>query len=157
MNNYEETNNTKVTSSDMIARIKSFESLKYMAYLDAKGVPTIGYGHTAGVKLGQTINEKKADAFLRDDLRRFESGVIRWANRKQLKLTQHNFDALVCFTFNVGLQAFYMSKLAYKIAHKRSIPEIKKEWRQWAFSGGHFLRGLLKRRIFESDYFFKPD
>ena len=44
--------------------IKKYEGCQLKAYLDPVGIPTIGYGHTSGVRLGQTITQAQADAFL---------------------------------------------------------------------------------------------
>lgn len=51
--------------------VKEFEGLarrlgngRVAAYLDAVGVPTIGYGHTANVYLGQIITAEQAENFL---------------------------------------------------------------------------------------------
>ena len=46
--------------------IKEFEGCRLEAYLDPAGVPTIGYGHTSGVKMGQVITQNTADEYLRD-------------------------------------------------------------------------------------------
>ena len=48
--------------------IKRFEGCKLYAYRDSVGIPTIGYGHTKGVKMGMSITQKQADDFLREDV-----------------------------------------------------------------------------------------
>ena len=81
--------------------VKRFESCRLSAYLDPVGIPTIGYGHTANVHLGQSIDLEQADAFLEVDLAdaadrvEFSSGLTIVPN-------QHQFDALVSFEFNTG-------------------------------------------------------
>ena len=50
------------TSQNGIHIIKQFEGCRLAAYKCAAGVPTIGYGHTAGVKMGQTITQEQADS-----------------------------------------------------------------------------------------------
>lgn len=48
--------------------VKHFEGLSLDAYLCLAGIPTIGYGHTAGVTLGQSITAERAEALLSRDL-----------------------------------------------------------------------------------------
>ena len=62
-------------SSRLIEHIKRSEACALAAYQDAKGVWTIGYGHTAGVKKGDRITQYQADMFLRDDLRTAEEAA----------------------------------------------------------------------------------
>ena len=63
-------------TSDILAKsIRRFESFRRKAYQDAKGVWTIGYGHTADVKEGDCISRKVAEQLLLDDLKEFESYV----------------------------------------------------------------------------------
>jgi GH24 family phage-related lysozyme (muramidase) len=88
------------TSQTGIDLIKGFEGCRLTAYKDSAGVLTIGYGHTAGVKAGQTITQVQAESFLKDDLAKSEEkvanydGVYHW--------NQNQFDALVSFAFNIG-------------------------------------------------------
>ena len=94
-----------------ILLIKSFEQLRLNSYLCPAGVWTIGYGHTDGVNQGMLITEKTADGFLKQDIQKAEAEV----NRIDADLTQEQFDALVSFVFNVGVQAFNTSTLKKKI------------------------------------------
>ena len=55
--------------------IKQFEGCRLTAYQCAAGVWTIGYGHTAGVKQGQTITQAQAENFLKQDCENFERYV----------------------------------------------------------------------------------
>ena len=52
--------------------IRDFEGLRLSAYRDAVGVLTIGYGHTGGVRLGQTITHREAELLLSADLEPIE-------------------------------------------------------------------------------------
>ena len=58
----------KKVSDICLDKIKEFEGLRKEAYLDAAGVPTIGYGHTHGVRMGDVISEYWAEMFLKADL-----------------------------------------------------------------------------------------
>jgi lysozyme len=85
--------------------IKREEALRLQAYLCPAGVPTIGYGHTRGVSLGQAITEAQAEQFLSDDLAVAEAGVERLAPFAN----NNEFSALVSFAFNLGVPALERS------------------------------------------------
>ena len=78
-----------------LEKLKEFEGLRTKAYLDAAGVPTIGYGHTQGVRMGDVISEYWAEMFLKADLYDVEKQV----DSLGLDLNQPQFDALVSFAF----------------------------------------------------------
>ena len=80
--------------------IKQFEGCRLTAYKCPAGVLTIGYGHTAGVKAGQTITQAQADKMLVDDVERFERNVNKYYDK--YRWNQNEFDALVSFAFNLG-------------------------------------------------------
>ncbi len=93
------------------ALIKEHEGLRLDAYLRPAKVWTIGYGSTGPrVRAGMRIDAAEAEALLRDDAARFKEGVRRIAGR----CTQGQFDALVCFAFNLGLGALMSSTLLKK-------------------------------------------
>lgn len=78
---------------------RRFEGLHLGAYADPGGVLTIGWGHTAGVKAGTSIDQATAEAFFAKDVRDAVAVVRTWV---QAPLNQGQFDALVDFVFNVG-------------------------------------------------------
>lgn len=83
-----------------LALLKRFEGCKLVAYQDQNGIWTIGFGHTGPeVVEGLVWTQEQADAQLALD--------AGWAVRAVLKsldvaVNQNEFDALVCFTYNVG-------------------------------------------------------
>ena len=88
------------TSQNGINLIKQFEGCRLKAYKCAAGVPTIGYGHTAGVKMGQTITQVQAESYLKDDLMKYETKVMKYNDK--YRFNQNEFDALVSFAYNIG-------------------------------------------------------
>lgn len=97
--------------------IKTFEGLRLKAYLDIKGVPTIGYGHTRGVtkedvKTGRVITEPDAERLLEQDLAVAEGAVIRHVT---VGLRQFEHEALTSLVFNIGAAAFATSTLIRKL------------------------------------------
>lgn len=135
-------------SSDiLINRLKKFEQLRLTAYQDAKGVWTIGYGHTGGVRKGDRISEVQAEAFLRNDLQTAEKYVQTIARVD----TQGKFDALVDFAYNCGVGALKTSTLLQYIQSGRKTWEIQEQFLRWVNSGGKKLGGLVTRRIWEAN------
>lgn len=139
------------TSKQGLALIAAHEGLKLKAYLCPAGVPTIGYGHTKGVRMGDTITPDQADKFLREDLADAEKAV----NAQGLKINQNQYDALVSFTFNVGVGNFGKSTLLKKVKANADDPAIRNEFARWNKGGGKVLPGLTRRRKEEADLYFK--
>lgn len=137
-------------STPGVALIKRHEGCRLKAYLCPAGVPTVGYGHTEGVKLGQKISQHQADVILESDLEFYEEQVT--ALCKGLKLTQDQFDALVSFAFNVGHSALANSTLLKKL-RKNEIQGAADEFPRWCKGGGKVLPGLTKRREEERTVF----
>jgi len=140
------------TSETGIELIKKFEGCKLTAYRDPVGVLTIGYGHTGSdVKEGQKITQKKADALLKEDLEKFETGVNLLILAKY-RFTQNEFDALVSFAYNLGLGN--LKKLTGN--GKRNKGQIADAIPLYNKAGGKVLSGLVKRRKAEQELFLTP-
>lgn len=136
-------------SATLIAAIKKFEACVLTAYQDAKGVWTIGYGHTAGVKKGDKITYYQAEQFLKEDLAKFEAE----ANKVRRLSTQGKYDAVVDFIYNCGPANFNSSTLKRYIEAGKSTWEIQEQFLRWVNSGGKKLGGLVTRRIWEANRF----
>lgn len=138
------------TSQRGIELIKKHEGLRLSAYLCPAGVPTIGYGHTKGVKLGQVITEAEAEQFLIEDLKTSEQEI----DRHNLQLNQNQFDALVSFVFNVGAGNFRSSTLLRRVKLNPDDRDIENQFKRWAYAKGRVLPGLVKRRNDEAKLYF---
>ena len=136
-------------SATLIAAIKKFESCVLTAYQDAKGVWTIGYGHTAGVKKGDKITYYQAEQFLKEDLAKFEAE----ANKCKRISTQGRYDAILDFIYNCGPANFNSSTLKKYIECGKATWEIQEQFLLWVNSGGKKLGGLVTRRIWEANRF----
>lgn len=137
------------TSAKGLAVIKHFEGYVSKAYRCPAGVWTIGYGTTAGVRAGMTITEAQGEAFLRADLAKFEKAVNAAV---KVQLAQHQFDALVAFTYNVGAGAFQGSTLLRQI-NAGNFNLARANFMKWVKGGGRTLPGLVRRRTSEADLF----
>lgn len=135
------------TSPEGIALIKRFEGCKYERYICPAGKPTIGVGHVIleGESFPEVITPQEAEALLKKDLVRFEKAV----NTIQKPLTQYQFDALVCFTFNVGTYAFKASTMAM-LLNEGKFNHATQEFGVWIFANKQPLPGLIKRRAAEA-------
>lgn len=137
------------TSQIGVDLIKKYEGCKLVAYLCPAGVPTIGYGHTKGVKIGMTITQSQAEAFLKADIKPLE-GVL---NKMGINYTQGQFDALISWLFNFGEGKFNSSTLKKKILAKANDVEITDQIVRWVNVNGKSMLGLKKRRIEEANLF----
>ncbi|HCR1911714.1 TPA: lysozyme [Enterobacter kobei] len=139
------------TGEKGLALIKHFEGLRLWAYQCSANVWTIGYGHTAGVRPGDVITPEQADAFLREDVADAERSVGRFVC---VPLTQHQFDALVSFVFNLGVESFRTSTLLKKLK-AGDYDSAAQEFGCWVHAGGKALPGLVRRREAERALFIK--
>ena len=136
-------------SENGLGLTKSFESCRYQAYLDSVGVPTIGYGHTKGVKLGDKCTQAQADAWLKEDVQVAVNAVNRLV---KVALTQGQFDALVDFTFNLGGHNLEVSTLLRRL-NEKNYAAAAMEFLRWNRAGGKVLAGLTRRRLAEQELF----
>ncbi len=136
------------TSQQGLDLIKKYEGCRLKAYLDPVGILTIGYGHTSGVKIGQSITQVQAEKYLQEDVQKFEKEVKKYDSIYHW--TQSQFDALVSFTYNCG--AGNLSKLTQK--GNRTIRTISEKLLTYVKAGtGRTLPGLVKRRHEEKSLF----
>lgn len=137
------------TSQAGIDLIKRWEGCRTTAYKCPAGVWTVGYGHTVTAKVGMSISYDKAEELLRQDLQRFEKAVKTLA---KVPLSQNQFDALVSFTYNVGVKAFGDSTLLSLLNQKKYLPSAD-QFSRWTKAGSKTLPGLVLRRSEERDLF----
>ena len=137
--------------------IKKYEGFVSKPYLDAVGVPTIGYGNTYypdGRKVtlqDKSINEEEATNLLRYIVAEFEDGVYDLVKQP---LKQHQFDSLVSFSYNLGLGALKNSSLLSRVNSNPNNAYIPNEFTKWVKAGGRELRGLAKRRVEEANIYY---
>lgn len=132
------------------ALIAHFEGLRLTAYQDMVGVWTIGYGHTGpDVKPGLVITQQQADQLLVNDLAKFERGVNALVT---VKIKQSQFDALVSFSYNLGLGSLQQSTLL-RLLNAGNFQAAADQFLRWNRAGGHVVAGLSRRRAAERDMF----
>jgi GH24 family phage-related lysozyme (muramidase) len=104
-------------------------------------VPTIAWGSTLGVKMGDEITIDEAEAFFDRDLREVE----RCVNNCDLDLSQPQFDACVSLCFNIGCHAFKSSTLV-RLLKDHQYKAAAQQFLRWDKQAGKVLRGLSRRR-----------
>jgi lysozyme len=136
----------------LIEKLKEFEGFRRDAYRDAAGVLTIGYGHTGrDVREGDRITTYGAEQLLLIDLKEHEAAV----RQLHVARSQGQFDALVSFSFNLGVGRLQRSTLLKVIRRGGSKMAITREFKRWVFAGGKRLPGLEVRREWEAKRFFE--
>lgn len=123
--------------------IANWERFVPRTYNDAVGVPTIGYGTTEGVQPGQTITPERALVKLLDHVDKDSAAAVRRC--VTVPLYQHEFDAYVSLTYNIGSSNFCNSTLV-KLLNQGQYVQACDQILRWDKAGGRVLRGLTLRR-----------
>jgi len=129
--------------------IKKFEGCKLEAYLCSAGVPTIAFGRTKNVKIGDTCTQEQADAWLEEELEEY-TGYVNDAVKQTLQ--QNQIDAMVAWTYNLGPTNLRSSTML-KVLNEGKLQEVPQEMRKWVKANGKTLPGLERRRLAESMLF----
>jgi lysozyme len=128
---------------------KQFEGVRLSSYRDGGGVLTIGYGHTKDVRPFQICTTEEANQWLMDDVREAVNGVNA---ALQVEVTQAQFDALVDWTFNCGVQGMTHSTLMRKL-NAGDEEGAAAEFDRWCMDNGVKVAGLARRRDAEEALF----
>ena len=131
-----------------LALIRRFEGFAPAPYRCPAGYWTIGYGHMLADHPDprRAISRDKAEQLLVQDVRISESAVTALIT---VSLRQHQFDALVSFTFNLGSGALQRSTLRRRV-NAQAHAEVPEQFLRWIYAGGRALPGLLRRRHAEA-------
>ena len=148
------------TSEKGITLIKYFEGVHATPYICPAGYYTIGVGHLISrdaelpIEWDRVLSPGEIDDLLRKDLRRFELGVLRLLGTVQPN--QSEFDALVSFSFNLGLGCFQRSTVrsAFVRGDKKRAGEVLLKY---CYAGGRKLKGLIRRRLAEHALFMEKE
>lgn len=142
-------------STRCLIMIKHHEGVRYRPYKCPAGLWTIGVGHLIGdgktlpPEWNRTLSKDEVDQILAADLRRFERGVLRLCPGN---LTQGQFDALVSFSFNLGLGGLQRSSV--RMCTNRDDKEgAVRGLMKYTKAGGKELPGLVKRRKDEASLY----
>lgn len=144
-----------VAALDMI---RGFEQFRPSTYLPTKDdVPTIGYGHTRGVKPNQTITKEKAEELLTAETDEISKQIDKLVN---VDLNENQRAAITSLIYNVGITAFRKSD-ALKALNEGDYDKFRKlafdEEKGWTRQKGKKLKGLVKRRKVEEQMFLNDE
>lgn len=129
-----------------LVSIANLEGFSEDAYIPIPGdVPTIGFGSTEGVRMGDTITVPKALERLMRDVGVAESAIGRCV---KVPLSQSEYDAFTSFAFNVGGEAFCSSTLVKKL-NAGDYDGACAELERWVYSQKRVVPGLVNRRQVE--------
>ena len=130
-----------------LVSLLGYEGYSNNAYIPVKGdVPTIGFGTTEGVKIGDTITPEKAVERAYRDIYKTETAIHKCVN---VPLTQKEYDAFTSLAYNIGTSAFCKSTLVKKL-NARDYDGACSEIKRWVYFKGKVNQGLVNRR--EKEY-----
>lgn len=166
-------------SATLVGTVTKWEGAEYESYYDTGGVLTVCNGHTGpGIIPGKVYTKAECDQLLVQDLSHHGQGLLKCTN---VPLNQNQYDALVSFTYNMGVGAACSSR-ALRLINQGSYaqgckalahgpPGFRSKWcktRQCqsyrqndadpvnSYDNGKFYRGLQNRRVDERDLCLKP-
>lgn len=115
-------------SASGLIGILGYEGYSETAYIPVPGdIPTIGFGTTEGVKLGDTITPEKAIERAYRDIQKTESAIHKCVN---VPLSDGEYSAFVSLAYNIGTSAFCSSTLVKKL-NARDYEGACKEILRW--------------------------
>jgi lysozyme len=141
------------TNAAGLALLKRWEGCRLEAYPDPatkddpakKGAPwTIGWGHTEDVHPGQRITQHQADVMLQSDLECVYEPAVEEACRG-VPLTDNQFSALVCLTYNIGAKNLRRSEVLRSLK-RGDFQTAANAFRAWRRANGRRNAGLIARR-----------
>lgn len=122
--------------------VGDWEGLRTSAYLDPVGIPTICYGSTQGVKIGQEKTVQQCNELLQTELLEYYKAVDDGIT---VPLPPARAAALTSFAYNVGIANFNRSTLR-RLMNEGKTRQACDELGKWVFAKGMKLRGLVRRR-----------
>lgn len=130
-----------------IALVGGWEGVRTVAYRDVVGVPTVCFGETRGVRMGDRYTLEECQTMLGEALIEFEAGM-----RKCLKapdaIPAKSYVAFLSLSYNIGTAAFCRSTVARR-ANAGDIRGACEAIILWNRAGGRVVRGLVNRRADE--------
>jgi lysozyme len=145
-------------NKDCLLLIAEFEGLSLRPYLCPAKKATIGYGNTYykdGKKvtmLDKNITKEEALELLKVIVDSFAKQVNKLVSSP---LNQNQINAVVSFAYNVGMGNLKNSTLLKLINKDHNQLAIANEFLKWVNAGGEKSKGLERRRIKESQIYFK--
>ena len=136
-----------VLAASTLVGIATHEGYQDKAYIPVPGdVPTIGFGHTEGVKMGDKTTPVRSLQVLLEEIDSvYAQGVRKCVTAP---LYQYEFGAYVSLSYNIGVKAFCNSTIVKKV-NAEDYAGACASISDWNKQGGRVLPGLVKRRAEE--------
>ncbi len=132
-----------------VALVGGWEGLRTVAYPDriAGGIPTVCYGETRGVELGDSYTVEECKAMLGNALVEFETGMRACLDNPDA-IPDKPYTSFVSLTYNIGVAGFCRSTVARR-ANAGDIEGACNAIPMWNKAGGRVVQGLVNRRAAE--------
>lgn len=140
-----------------VALIAECEGCRLTAYRCPAGVATIGWGQTAGVRMGMVWTQDRADQDLCDSIEHYSAEVRRMCT---VDPTPNELGALTALAYNIGLGALAKSSVlkAHNAGNQAAAARAFGMWNRAKINGvSTEMRGLTARRAAEAALYLKPD
>lgn len=147
------------TSEACVEFIKSVEGFSPQPYYDYNQY-TVGYGTKCPSEKyfeykANGIPKKEAEALLRQELSEIEETLNqKFIDPYHLSFSQHQFDALVSFSYNIGTGWIrYDNSLRNAILENTNEDDLVYAFGLYCTAGGKYLPGLVTRRLCEANMY----
>ena len=124
--------------------IAKWEGLETSAYEDIVGVPTVCYGETRGVKMGDTYTKEQCLAMLEKAVGEYYKGLQPYMTNKSIPVGVQ--ASLLELAYNVGVGSVGKSTMM-KLANEGKYKEACQQLTRWIRAGGKTVQGLKNRRV----------
>lgn len=130
-----------------VALVGAWEGVRTVAYRDIVGIPTVCFGETRGVKMGDRYTMEECRTMLGDALVEFETGMRKCLTAPDA-VPDKPYVAFLSLSYNIGTGAFCKSTVARK-ANAGDIRGACNAIPAWNKAGGKVVKGLTNRRAEE--------
>jgi lysozyme len=124
--------------------VAKHEGLRTKAYRDVVGVPTVCFGETRGVKMGDQYTVDECKKMLGKALTEFEAGMLKCL-KNPAAIPDKTYVAFLSFAYNVGIHGACKSSI-FRAANAGDLKTACNRLPLWNKAGGRTIRGLVKRR-----------
>jgi lysozyme len=130
-----------------VALVGAWEGLRTVAYRDIVGIPTVCFGETRGVTMGDRYTVEECKAMLGDGLVEFEAGMRKCLTNPDA-IPDKPYVTFLSLSYNIGIRAFCGSTVARR-ANAGDIRGACNAIPMWNRAGGRVVQGLVNRRADE--------
>jgi lysozyme len=127
-----------------IALVGGWEGLRTVAYRDIVGVPTVCFGETRGVEMGDRYTVEECQVMLGNGLVEFETGMRRCLTNPDA-IPGKSYVAFLSLSYNIGTAGFCGSTVARR-ANEGNYRAACEAILMWNKAGGRVVQGLVNRR-----------